>query len=157
VAVATVGFFAVVLAYESHDISVERSDEREVIALLRKVDEEYGLPVAVSHPHAALELSRYAPSAVTANMFALAGPEEALLFTGSDSTERALLELAPLTLLRVERFGAYVASNRPFLVLWTPYFRNWLLPALAAEGRPAKRLEADRGWTVYLVPAKAPR
>jgi hypothetical protein len=156
-AVVTIGLFAAVFAYDYHEISINRRDERDTIALLRRVQAEHSLPIAVSHPHAALELSRYAPRSVSANIFALAGPEAALRFSGSNSTERALLALDPLAPLRVEPFRAYMASNRPFLLLWTPYFRNWLVPALQAEGRSLRRLEESRGWTLYLVSTRKRR
>jgi hypothetical protein len=151
VAVATIAFFVLVFADTYKEITVDRRDERDSIGLLRRVEQERGLPVAVSHPHASLGFARYAPPDVTARMIALVSPEAADRFVGSNSTEIVQLALDGITPLRMERFEDYLASNRPFVLLFTAYLRDWLRPALEANGRRLRVLGAENGWTVYLV------
>ena len=111
----------------------------------------------ISHPHEALELARYAPRRLTARTLALASPAAAVRFVGSDSTERALLALAPIAPLRVDHLEPYLSRDRPFLLLWRAYFRDWLRPALRADGWTLRPLEREGGWTLYLVAPKRMR
>jgi hypothetical protein len=151
VAVVTIAYFGLVFTDTYKEITVDRHDERDSIGLLRRVEQERGLPVAVSHPHASLGFARYAPPDVTARMVALVSPEAANRFVGSNSTEIVQLALAGRTPLHIDRFEDYVAANRPFVLMFTGYFRDWLRPALRAEGRRLRELESAYGWTVYLV------
>jgi hypothetical protein len=151
VAVVAIAFFVLVFADSYKEITVDRRDQRDTIGLLRRVEQERGLPVAVSHPHASLGFARYAPPDVNARMIALVSPEAADRFVGSNSTEIVQLALAGITPLRIERFEDYVATNRPFVLFFTGYFRDWLRPALRADGRRLRELESEHGWTVYLV------
>jgi Dolichyl-phosphate-mannose-protein mannosyltransferase len=157
VAVLAAVFFLVAFRSEYRDISAARRDQRDSIELLRRIERDRSLPIVISHPHEALELARYAPPRLTARTLALASPAAAVRFVGSDSTERALLALAPLAPLRVDRLEPYLSRDRPFLLLWRAYFRDWLLPALRADGRALKPLERENGWTLYLVePRRSP-
>jgi hypothetical protein len=151
VAVAAIAFFVLVFTDTYKEITVDRRDERDSIGLLRRVEQARGLPVAVSHPHASLGFARYAPPDVTARMVALVSPEAADRFVGSNSTEIVQLALAGRTPLHIERFEDFVATNRPFVLMFTGYFRDWLRPALRADGRRLREVESEYGWTVYLV------
>jgi 4-amino-4-deoxy-L-arabinose transferase-like glycosyltransferase len=143
--------FGIVATYAYRDVSVDLRDQRHVIALVARLEQRYRLPVAVSQPQTALELSRYAPRSVNRGMLNLAGPAAAERIVGSNSTEEAMLALRPLAQLDVEPFGRYVSANRPFILIWTPYFRNWVVQALRDRGRVLQRLGEDGGWTIYLV------
>jgi len=149
--VLTAAFFGAVFLDDYDTITIDRRDERVLATLVSRAADEFELPVAISHPHAALELSRYGPRAVTTRMLNLAGPAEARRFVDSDSTELALLELDPLAPLDVEPFETYIRSNRAFVLLWKPYFRDWLRPALEAEGRSLRPIRVEHGWTLYRV------
>jgi hypothetical protein len=148
---AALAVFGIVATYAYRDVSVDLRDQRHVIALVDRLEQRYRLPVAVSQPQTALELSRYAPRGVNRGMLNLAGPAAAERIVGSNSTEEAMLALRPLAQLDVEPFGRYVSANRPFILIWTPYFRNWVVQALRDRGRVLQRLGEDHGWTIYLV------
>jgi hypothetical protein len=157
VAAVAVALFLVVFTDTYREISAARRDQRDSIELLGQIERDRPLPIVISHPHEALELTRYAPRRLTARTLALASPAAAVRFVGSDSTERALLALAPIAPLRVDRLEPYLSRDRPFLLLWRAYFRDWLLPALRADGRRLRPLQRENGWTVYLVaPKRAP-
>ena len=149
-------WFGVLFQYWHRDIGVDIDRRERLVAFL----EEHIPPnetVAVAHPHDYLELARYAPSSVAAQLVRLSDPERALRYTGSRSSEDGLVVLEGFAPLRIV---AYDEQQAPFLLLRTVRgdARDWIDPALADDGARLDVVARDEedGFTLVRV-APTPR
>ena len=111
-------------------------------------------PIVVSNALSYLPVAYYAANAQDAPVY-VADLASAREVVGSDSTERALLMLAPFGPLRIRPLSEFIATQSSFLVFaeggqngaW-----DWLPARLAQQGHAVRLIEDDRsaGWSHFL-------
>jgi hypothetical protein len=119
------------------------------LQLLRKLMARHfpaGSPIVVSNALSYLPMAYYAAADPDAPVY-LVDPPAALRAVGSDSTERALLLLAPFAPLRLRTLPEFLSAHSSFLIYaeggqngaW-----DWLPARLAQGGHSVRLLEEDR-------------
>ena len=145
-------WFGVLLQYWHRDIGVDIDRRERLVDFLEEHTPPNGMRVAVVHPHDYLELARYAPRPVAAELIRLSDPERALRYTGSRSTEDGLVVLAGFAPLRIV---AYDEQRTPFFLLRTVRgdTRDWIDPALEDGGARLDVVarDEDDGFTLVRV------
>lgn len=122
---ACVWFMVAAAIQYKHQIATVTSWSNNYEFLQSGVDP--ALPIVVADLHTFMMLTHYAPSAISSRVVYLADPHTSLRHLGHDTLDRGILDLKPWFSVRVEDYGAYVASHDQFLVyLQVQGERNWL-------------------------------
>ncbi len=92
-----------------------------------------GLPVVYADPVGYVQFAWYAPRILNERVYYISEPKAALRVLGSDSAERALLQLSKLTSLHTSSLAPFLAEHERFLV-YEAGDLSWLVPELLARG-----------------------
>lgn len=133
------------------EVRQENRARDALIASLERTAARSDRPIVIADPHYFFELSHYAPPLLAGRLLHLHSREASLRYTGSDSTEEALVVMSGFAPLDVRSFDRYVASDVPFLLLLRPERITWVVPALEAAGRVLRSYPSTDGLRLYEV------
>jgi 4-amino-4-deoxy-L-arabinose transferase-like glycosyltransferase len=115
---------------------------------MRAIEQQPGLPVAVSPPVFFLKVRHYSSPDVQNRMFYLFSIPDALKYDGADSGDKNLKFLARRFPVQARPYEEFTAEHREFLLLAETELQTWLLEKLLAEGA---RLELQRRTQTYFL------
>jgi hypothetical protein len=124
------------------------NEDKAIIADYQK----FVLPIVIAPGSNYLPMVYYLPADQRVALYALADPNAAMTFFGSDSVDLALLALRPYFPLQVERYDRFASSNREFiLVSMQGTRRDWWPTRLLRDGDTLNLISADKSMHAYKV------
>ncbi len=112
------------------------------------------LPLVMADSLAYFETLHYASPALRQRMIALVDPQYANLYVGTDSLDKNMLALRPVTPVNVQGFVEFTEAHRSFLLYSEGTAFEWLPSILVADGESVSLLTEQGDGMLYLVALK---
>lgn len=128
-----------------------RTAAAEQVQLIRQNSGAPELPVVVSSGLQYLPMAYYTPAGSSGSLYAVTDPAAAVQYSGSDSTDLALLVLQRYFPLQVQAYSAFAARHREFLLISNGDSRDWWAARLLHEGHKLVLLPGGGDSHIYKV------
>jgi hypothetical protein len=115
-----------------------------------------GLPVVVADPILFLQLSHYAPDEARARLNYVFNLEHVGRFTGQDSAERSMLDLATIRPVALRPYDDFIRTHQEFYLYWTGKRWEWLIEKLQEDNARVTVVRGQPGETLFHVAVASP-
>ncbi len=122
-----------------------------VLSLLSDAIARNDLPLVLSNAGGYVELSHVAQQSLNQRMVALVDPPSAVVYAGTDTVDRLVIELKSYVPMQVYDFKAFAAAHPVFLLYsdGTPF--DWWPSRLIHDGAQVELVAKQGGGTLYRV------
>jgi len=122
-----------------------------VLSLLSGVIASNDLPLVMSNAGGYVELSHVAPQSLNRRMVTLVDPPNAVVYAGTDTVDRLVIELKSYVPMQVYDFKPFAAAHPVFLLYsdGTPF--DWWPSRLIHDGAQVELVANQGGGTLYRV------
>jgi 4-amino-4-deoxy-L-arabinose transferase-like glycosyltransferase len=128
----------------------------EPVASLAETVHHEDLPIVISDINAYLMFWHYASPALRQRLVTLADPASAVIYEGSDTSQKIAEALRSFAPVAVPDFGTFAAQHPVFLLYSNRTEGDWWPVRLAREGHRLQLLAVRGSDTMYLVELKPP-
>jgi hypothetical protein len=127
------------------------NERAPILRLLSAAASRNALPLVISNAGQYVELSHSAPPSLNQRMSALVDPPSAVVYSGTDTVDKLVIELQCCVSLQVNEFNSFAAAHPVFLLYSDGTAFDWWPNRLMHDGAALQLVAKQGGGTLYRV------